>query len=378
MTDTIYLMGADGNVEPLHGRPYATESDLQSFLERHPLLIPGDQVDSANPRRWVLVKREQAVPDSAESVGRWSLDHLLLDQDGILTLVEVKRASDTRARREVVAQMLDYAANAVSYWPIETIINSFRSTWGDLADATLERFLAMGQGEPNVEQYWDRVRTNLEAERIRLVFVADEIPRELQRIVEFLNGQMRSAEVIAVEIRQYVGEGALRTLVPRVVGQTVKALVKRAVASADGDERKWDEESFFGSAEAASPEIAAGARRLVEWFRSNARGVWWSKRAKVGTFTTRALIAGKDRETMRVFADGYAHIAVPAPRLHAELREKLTAALGSPPDGAKYFAIPLSLLPSDDVWARLVPVIRWHIDVLTKWFAQAEPDAIQA
>ena len=37
------------------------------------------------------------------------------------TLVEVKRSSDTRERREVVGQMLDYAANAVVYWPIETI-----------------------------------------------------------------------------------------------------------------------------------------------------------------------------------------------------------------------------------------------------------------
>jgi len=50
---------------------------------------------------------------------RWDLadgvlDHLLLDQDGIPTFVECKRASDTRIRREVVAQMLDYAATALS------------------------------------------------------------------------------------------------------------------------------------------------------------------------------------------------------------------------------------------------------------------------
>lgn len=41
---------------------------------------------------------------------RWSLDHLVVDQDAVPTFVEVKRASDTRARREVMAQMLDYAA----------------------------------------------------------------------------------------------------------------------------------------------------------------------------------------------------------------------------------------------------------------------------
>ena len=45
------------------------------------------------------------------------------------------------------------------------------------------------------------------------MFVADEIPVELRRIVEFMNGQMDPAEVLAVEIKQYVG-GNLKTLVP--------------------------------------------------------------------------------------------------------------------------------------------------------------------
>jgi len=40
-----------------------------------------------------------------------------LDQDAIPTIVEVKRSTDTRIRREVVGQMLGYAANAVVYCP---------------------------------------------------------------------------------------------------------------------------------------------------------------------------------------------------------------------------------------------------------------------
>lgn len=71
------------------------------------------------------------------------------------------------------------------------------------------------------------MRTNLQAQRIRMVFVADEIPRELRRIVEFLNQQMDPAEVLAVEIRQYTGEG-LKTLVPRVIGMTAEAEQRKA------------------------------------------------------------------------------------------------------------------------------------------------------
>jgi hypothetical protein len=78
--------------------------------------MPGELVDPQRPRRWLLVTREAgiALPGGAGG-SRWSLDHLFLDQDGIPTLVEVKRASDPRGRREVVAQMLDYAAS-LSVW----------------------------------------------------------------------------------------------------------------------------------------------------------------------------------------------------------------------------------------------------------------------
>lgn len=37
------------------------------------------------------------------------MDHLFVDQDAIPTLVEVKRSSDTRIRREVVGQLLEYS-----------------------------------------------------------------------------------------------------------------------------------------------------------------------------------------------------------------------------------------------------------------------------
>ena len=120
--------GGGGPLRPMVEQAYESEDVLQGLLAQYPDLLAGDEMDPDNPRRWLLVSREMGVPDDADSAGRWSLDHLFLDQDGILTLVEVKRATDTRARREVVAQMLDYAANAVLYWPHETIVAAFERT----------------------------------------------------------------------------------------------------------------------------------------------------------------------------------------------------------------------------------------------------------
>jgi hypothetical protein len=92
----------------------------RSCLTNHPILLAGDQ--EAEPRkRWLLIQAEMGIGEDPERNARWSLDHLFLDEEGIPTLVEVKRSTDTRIRREVVGQMLDYAANAGVYWGIERI-----------------------------------------------------------------------------------------------------------------------------------------------------------------------------------------------------------------------------------------------------------------
>lgn len=147
---------------------------------------------------------------------------------GIPTLVEVKRRGDTRIRREVVGQMFDYAANAVVYWPEGQIRSRYESDCegaGTNPDQQLADFLRLADDpdscEDAVNRFWIEVDSNLRAGRIRMVFVADMIPPELRRIVEFLNGQMYPAEVLAIEIKQFAGLGVV-TLVPTVIGQTAQ------------------------------------------------------------------------------------------------------------------------------------------------------------
>ncbi|HEX8903569.1 MAG TPA: hypothetical protein VF771_01865 [Longimicrobiaceae bacterium] len=127
MSRGIFLIGADDRLVELREQPYDSEDLLQRLLASYPSLLASDQIDPETPRRWLLVSRETAVPGVFGAAGRWSLDHLFLDQDAVPTLVEVKRSTDTRIRREVVGQMLDYAANAVVYWPVEHLIEEFRT-----------------------------------------------------------------------------------------------------------------------------------------------------------------------------------------------------------------------------------------------------------
>ena len=262
--------------------PYDSESLLQKLLADHPDLLAGDQINAEEPRRWLLVTREMAVPGEQDGAGRWSLDHLFLDQDAIPTLVEVKRSSDTRIRREVIGQMLDYAANAVAYLPVEEIKAKFESRCKDdgvVPEAELAEFLGEAQ---DASTFWQSVKTNLQAGRVRLLFIADEIPPELRRVVEFLNSQMDPAEVLAIEVKQFVGEN-LKTLVPRVLGQTEKALGRKIVDR--GEPRKWNEASFFlDLSQRRGEQEAAVARRLLEWATKHNLRIWWGEGKKDGSF----------------------------------------------------------------------------------------------
>ncbi len=121
------------------------------------------------------------------------------------------------------------------------------------------------------------MKTNLQAGRVRLLFIADEIPPELRRVVEFLNSQMDPAEVLAIEIKQFVGEN-LKTLVPHVLGQ-----LKKVVVSIES--RQWDEASFFLDLSQRRGEQEAGvARRLLEWANKHGLRVWWGQGKKDGSF----------------------------------------------------------------------------------------------
>src|SRR5262245_1151034 len=98
MSSAIYVIQPGGALVELRAAPYDTEDLLQQLLANYPSVLAGHEFDSEAPRRWLLIGREIGVP--IEDGGSWhfSLDHLFLDQDGIPTLVEVKRRKDSRIR----------------------------------------------------------------------------------------------------------------------------------------------------------------------------------------------------------------------------------------------------------------------------------------
>ncbi|HON35877.1 MAG: hypothetical protein WAZ20_03155 [Methanothrix sp.] len=264
----IFLVDDDGDrLMQMVETPFVTEENLQILLARYPDLLPGDQIDPENPRQWLLVTRELGVPGGIAEADRWSLDHLFLDQDGIPTFVECKRSSNTQARREIVAQMLDYAANGIEYWSIDRLRQAAAETAGNRSkslDEEIKRLL--GSDEGDVEEYWKQVEENLRFDKVRLLFVTDNPPKELRRLVEFLNRQMKDVEVLIVEIKQYLGEGQ-KAMVPRVIGMSPvdKKPAKGAVLT---------EKGFM---EKCPSEFAPFFQKVIEQANEKIFSIYWAK-----------------------------------------------------------------------------------------------------
>ena len=240
MDDVVYFE-RDGKLRALASSSYETEPVLQGLIADHPDLIARTRTTDTDNARVALITREMKIPDGEQPSAWFSVDHLFVDEDARPVIVETKRSQDTRTRREVVAQMLDYAANGIRYWDpaqLRALVADRLSEAADPMDESAWLEAELGHLDPDPEQFWADVATNLREGRVRLLFVADQLPPSLVRIIEFLNEKMQDIEVLGLELPQFVDDTGHRVLVPRVVGRTSRAVSNRSVGT------DWDETTF--------------------------------------------------------------------------------------------------------------------------------------
>lgn len=292
----IFLIGSEADrLIPMEETSYSSEDVLQVLLASYPDLLPGDQITPDNPRRWLLVSREFGIPDDNNEISRWSLDHLFFDQDGVPTFVECKRSSDTRSRREVVAQMLDYAANGIEYWAVDRLRQAATETARSRGRSIDQEILSLlaSSDEADIDSFWQKAESNLQNGKVRLIFVADNTSKELRRLVEFLNERMRNVEVLAVEVKQFLSSDNQRAMVSRVVGLTESARTEKTLTK---PKRQTTREEFLGE---CTPNAVIAFERMFDLAIQHGHKISWGE---VG-FSIRAFIPTTNR--LISFAYGY-------------------------------------------------------------------------
>ena len=365
------MISGDNHLVKLQEQPYLLESNLQQLLASYPDLIPGDQINTAEPRRWLFVAREANLPLKEGGAWLYRVDHLFLDQDAVPTLVEVKLSSNPEIYQHIVSQLLAYAANASSAWTTSILKDFFERTHIE-PEQKLAEFLGE---EVDPDQFWQQAETNLRAGKLRLIFLADKLPDELLRVVEFLNAQMSPAEVLAVELRQYANADAVGNtiIVPKLIGQTAQTQQRKSGGS--GSRKRRNEAAFLEDLQAKNdPETVAVATKILRWATDTmSLPIWWGSGEGWIAFVPKFTWHGVDHWFVWVSSNANFEIIFNQMRgknpfgdntLRLQLLNRLNTIPGMdfPPNAINQRPKrSLSILLADDALSKFLDIFDWYI-----------------
>jgi hypothetical protein len=200
-------------------KPAYSELKLQTLIQDHPALLPVAEIEPA------LVP---LVPVCLElPVVTGFVDNLLMTEDGGIVLVETKLWRNAEARREVVAQILDYAKDlsGLDYAGLESRVRLARKEPG----LSLYRLVCPEGAEEDEARFSDAVSRNLRLGRILLLIVGDGIQENVEQLVGFLQRHVAlqfTLGLVALSLWRHPVEGWV-LVQPRVLARTVQ--IERAV-----------------------------------------------------------------------------------------------------------------------------------------------------
>jgi hypothetical protein len=201
------------------------EAYLQGMLHARPELLPVEELDG-DFAPLVSLGREIAA-----------IDNLFVSPSGKLTLVETKLWRNREATREVIAQVIDYAA-CVSSWSYEELEQNCRRALSPapLASNSLYELVRarFPEATPGETEFHDSVQRSLKNGRFLLLVVGDGIREGLESMVDYLHSQPGARFKFGlVELQVFTDPGADggRLVVPHVLVNSVE--IVRAVVLVD-------------------------------------------------------------------------------------------------------------------------------------------------
>jgi len=198
-----YLVHEDASGETLQliedrERVY-DESWLQELLRRHPDILPVAEIE---PIFYPL------VPIGREVVAETgAIDNLFISHRGYLVLVETKLWRNPEAKREVVAQVIDYAS-AVSKWNYSRLDRVTRGYTREYEDTEMGLADWVGKQCGPIEGgrtfFEETVAKNLRMGRFLTLIVGDRIRRSIIEMLSYVNKYPHLAtDVGLVELQCY-------------------------------------------------------------------------------------------------------------------------------------------------------------------------------
>jgi len=205
----------DGKVTLLSQVAANNEASIQDLVFKYPSCLPISEIDeSFNPVLSVCTELHTPVGP---------LDIFMITPGGKIVIIETKLWKNPQARREVVAQILDYAKE-LSKWTYEDLQREVNKRLGKSGNILYEIASKSDSNELlNESDFVDSVSRNLKKGNFLLLIVGDGIREGAAGIAEFLvaSGYMNFTFTM-IELAIYQNDEIGEILLPRVITKTVE------------------------------------------------------------------------------------------------------------------------------------------------------------
>lgn len=216
-----------------------SEAQLQEWLFNHPEALPMRQID---PSFGPVARLCQELP-----VGDNYLDLAYVNETGRLMLVECKLWRNPQSRREVIGQILDYAADIVK-WDYEQLSDAISSASGRSGTSMYE---VASEEFPSLDEaiFVDDVERSLQEGRFLLAIAGDGIRDNVEKIVSLIQSRavpQFSFALIEVGVYRGQSDGIDGVFVqPRVHARTLDIARSRYSQGDTPAGRKQEEKPVF-------------------------------------------------------------------------------------------------------------------------------------
>jgi hypothetical protein len=226
---------------------YRREAFIQNLVHDHPALVPMAEIEPAfSPL--ISVCKELPTPAGF-------LDNLWITPWGGLVLGEAKLVRNPQARREVVAQALDYA-RAVANWTFDDLEAAVRVALKQPAF----RLWSLVENETDLgeDQFVDAVQRRLRTGQLLLLIIGDGIQEGVEALTAHLQlhaGLHVGLALLDLSLWRSVDGGLI--VVPRVPMRTV--LIERGIVRVEAEHARIDPPAATSSRTVYAPAKATTA-----------------------------------------------------------------------------------------------------------------------
>jgi hypothetical protein len=249
-----------------------SEGWIQHLIHSHPNLLPIEMIE---PAFWPALPVCRELP-----LRSGYLDNLLVTPNGNLIVVECKLWRNPEARREVIAQAIDYAKDLqrLDYGALEQAIRRARK------EPTFELYRHALDGRESSDvsegQFVDHVSRNLRRARFLLIIAGDGMTENAEAMTEFLQQHAGLHFALAmVQLAIYRMPGSEDVVVVPSVPLRTTTITRGIVQIADGQidivsvppskitttAKTLSEEEFFASLDTVEPGMGD---RLISFLKS--------------------------------------------------------------------------------------------------------------